>query len=190
MKQMTRFAAMFAILLMASTAIAQTNSNTQTVNLNATVAESLTISLGAVNTVNFTPVPGNATNAGDSPVSVTTTWILKPGRTAVGLYASFATPAAAMVHQDPVNTVDIPSSAVEISVNGGAAAAVNQTYATGITTAGGSLRLFNQAITGANKNSSRTDTLSFNLNLSSAAMQQLPADDYVGTMTLQAQATP
>jgi hypothetical protein len=132
MKQMTRFAAMFAILLMASTAIAQTNSNTQTVNLNATVAESLTISLGAVNTVNFTPVPGNATNAGDSPVSVTTTWILKPGRTAVGLYA----------------------------------------------------------ITGVNKNSSRIDTLTFNLNLSSAAMQQLPADDYVGTMTLQAQATP
>lgn len=189
MNRISRIAVAMAVLMFAGMAMAQ-NSNTQTVNLNAAVAESLTITLGAVNTVNFTPVPGNTGNAGDSPVSVTTEWRLRPGRTQVALYATFADPTIALAHQDPLNTMDIPSSAVELSVNGGALAPVNQTYATGITTAGGALQLFSEAITGANKNASRSDVLTFNLNLSSAAMTQLPADTYVGVMILQAQATP
>lgn len=194
MKSMSRLAAPFAVLLIATVAVAQTNSNTQTVTLNASVAESLTIALGGVNTVNFTPVPGNPGNAGDNAVSVTTTWVLRPGRTAVALYAHFGSSTAALVHQgacDPVTgCVDIPSAAVEIGVNGGALVPVNQTYAAAFTTTGASLQLFNQSITGLNKNSNRTDVLTFNLNLSSAALQQLPSDDYVGTLTLQAQATP
>lgn len=180
-----RVAVVVAVLLMATQAFAQRNSNAASVALNASVAETLTVSLNN-NIVNFTPVPGQTANPGDATVDVTTTWILKPGRTEVKLYAYFSDAAAAMVHQDPANTVDIPSSAVEVQVGGGALNPVSNTVVFGAANAG--LELFSEAITGVNKNANRTDTLSFNLNLGS--LGQLPADDYVGTLTIQAQATP
>jgi len=49
-------------------------------------------------------------------------------------------------------------------------------------------QLANVAITGANKNSNRTDAMAFNINLSS--LPQLPANTYTGTLNIQAQATP
>ncbi len=167
-----------------SLALAQ-NSNVSNINLNAALAESLSISLSGA-AVNFTLTGGSASNPGDTTIDATTTWVLKPGRTAVKLYAYFDSAPAALVHTDVANSDDIPSSAVEVGVNGGAVSPVSSTVVFGAANAG--LQLFNQSITGVNKSSNRTDTLNFNINLSS--LPQLSADTYSGTLHIQAQATP
>src|SRR5438105_2656289 len=53
------------------------NSGAQTIALNATLAESLTLSLSA-NAVNFTLSAGSAANPGSTGVTATTAWTLKP----------------------------------------------------------------------------------------------------------------
>lgn len=151
----------------------------------------LSLSGGSVNWSILTGnslIPGSASNPGSNIISLTSTWSLSPAQT-LALYAYFSSSTAALVHSSSICTtgcLDIPSSAVEIKLNAGALAAVNQTGAFGA--AGASLGLFSLKITGANKNSSRTDQLSFNINLS--GLPQLPADSYTGTLFLQAQATP
>ncbi|HTR67229.1 MAG TPA: hypothetical protein VMH85_15730 [Terriglobales bacterium] len=168
----------------ASLASAQAlNSGAQTIALNATLNESLTLSLSA-NSVSFNLTPGNATNAGGGTITATTSWVLKPGRTAVGVYAYFTSAAAALT--DGSN--NIPSSAFSISDNGGTAAALTNTVAFGGANAG--LQLANVAITGTNRNSSRNDVMAFNINLSGGTLPQLPAGTYAGTLNIQAQATP
>ena len=145
-----------AMIIAASMASAQAiNSGAQTIALNASLAESLTLSLSA-NAVNFTLAAGSTANAGSTNITATTTWVLKPGRTAVGVYAYFASAAAALTDGAGDN---IPSNA-------------------------------NVAITGANKNSSRTDVMAFNINLTGGTLPQLPAATYTGTLNIQAQATP
>src|SRR5437870_2622661 len=99
-------------------ASAQINSNTGTVTLNATLSESLTVTVNSGSTVNFTLAPNTAANAGSTTTGVTTAWTLKPGRTAVALWAYFGSATAALVHQTAGNAVDIPSSAVKIQVGG------------------------------------------------------------------------
>src|SRR5579871_1499013 len=111
----------------ASMASAQLNSGAQTIALNATLAESLTLSLSA-NAVNFTLAAGSATNAGSATITATTAWTLKPGRTAVGVYAYFASAAAALTDGAGDN---IPSSAFFISDNRGASTALTSTVALG-----------------------------------------------------------
>lgn len=176
------------VVAMTSLASAQVNSGAQPITLNASLAESLTLSLSAAN-VNFTLTPGSATNAGSTSITTTTSWVLKPGRTNVNFYAYFGSAASALVHQDAANTVDIPSSAVEISVNGGAnqSLSTSEASAVGFGAASAGKRLLNVGITGLNKVvTGRNDTLDFNINLSSLA--QLPSDDYVGTVNIQVQA--
>jgi hypothetical protein len=164
-------------------ASAQLNSGAQTIALNATLSESLTLSLSA-NAVNFTLAAGSAANAGSTNITATTTWVLKPGRTAVGVYAYFANPAAALTD----GTDNIPSSAFFISDNAGPSTALTSTVAFGPASAG--LQLANVSITGANKSASRTDNMAFNINLSGGTLPQLPAATYTGTLNIQAQATP
>lgn len=79
---------------------------------------------------------------------------------------------------------NIPSSAFFLSDNGGASAALVNTVAFGATNGG--LQVANVPITGANKNSSRTDVMAFNC----GTLPQLPAGTYTGTLNIQAQATP
>jgi hypothetical protein len=175
-------AVLLAMTFAASLASAQLNSGAQPIALNASLSESLTVSLTA-NSVNFTLTPGSAANAGSTNITATTTWVLKPGRTAVGVYAYFASGAAALT--DGVGD-NIPSSAFFIADNGGASAPLTSTVAFG--GANGGLQLANVAITGANKNSNRTDVMAFNINLTT--LPQLPANTYTGTLNIQAQATP
>ncbi len=160
------------------------NSGAQTIALNATLAESLTLSLSA-NAVNFTLAAGSAANAGSTNITATTTWVLKPGRTAVGVYAYFANAASALTDGAGNN---IPSSAFFIADNAGPSTALTSTVAFGA--ANGGLQLANVAITGLNKNSSRTDVMAFNINLTGGTLPQLPAATYTGTLNIQAQATP
>ena len=188
MSKFSKIGLLAVIVAMTSLASAQINSGAQPITLNAQLAESLTMSLSGAN-VNFTLTPASATNAGDTSITTTTSWVLKPGRTNVNMYAYFGSAASALVHQDAANTVDIPSSAVEISVNGGAnqALSTSEASAVGFGAASAGKRLLNVAITGLNKVvTGRNDTLDFNINLSSLAT--LPADDYVGTVNIQVQA--
>ena len=175
-------AVLLALTFASSLASAQLNSGAQPIALNASLSESLTVSLTA-NAVNFTLTPGNANNAGSTNITATTAWVLKPGRTAVGVYAYFASATAALTDGAGDN---IPSSAFFISDNGGASTALTGTVAFG--GANGGLQLANVAITGANKNSNRTDAMAFNINLT--PLPQLPANTYTGTLNIQAQATP
>jgi hypothetical protein len=175
----------FFVTFAASLASAQTNSGAQPIALNATLAEALTVSLTA-NAVSFTLTPGSATNAGSTNITATTSWVLKPGRTAVGVYAYFADPTAALTDGGTPTPNTIPSSAFSISDNGAPSTALTTTVAFGAANAG--LKLANVGITGANKNSSRTDAMAFNINLST--LPQLPAGNYTGTLNIQAQATP
>lgn len=179
------------MLFAASMASAQLNSGAQPIALNATLGESLTLNLSA-NSVNFTLSAGSATNAGSTGVTATTAWVLKPGRTAVGVYAYFASNTAALT--GTASGVNIPSSAFSITDTGagsggaGSSGALTNSVAFGGTTAG--LQLANVAITGTNKNASRTDAMTFNINLSTGTLPQIPADTYTGTLNIQAQATP
>ena len=181
----TRFFQVGLVLLLMATAVsvsaAQLNSGAQTIALNATLSESLTLSLSA-NAVNFTLAAGAASNPGSTNITATTAWTLKPGRTAVGVYAYFASSTAALTD----GTNNIPSSAFFIADNGGASTALTNTVAFGAGNAG--LQLANVPITGANKTASRTDAMAFNINLST--LPQLPANTYTGTLNIQAQATP
>ena len=173
-----------AMTFAVSTASAQLNSGAQTIALNANLTESLTLNLSA-NAVNFTLAAGTAANPGSTNITATTTWVLKPGRTAVGVYAYFASAAAALT--DGVGD-NIPSSAFFIADNGGASTALTSTVAFGGANAG--YQMANVAITGANKNSSRNDVMAFNINLTGGTLPQLPANTYTGTLNIQAQATP
>jgi lipopolysaccharide export system protein LptA len=174
-----------AITFAASRASAQAlNSGAQPIALNANLSESLTLNLSA-NAVNFTLTGGSATNAGSTNITATTAWVLKPGRTAVGVYAYFANGAAALTDGAGNN---IPSSAFKISDNGGASTALTNTVAFGGANAG--WQMANVAITGTNKNGNRTDVMAFNIDLSGGTLPQLPAATYTGTLNIQAQATP
>jgi len=176
-----------ALIIAAASSMASAqvlNSGAQAITLNATLAESLTLSLTA-NSVNFTLAAGSATNAGSTNITATTAWTLKASRTAVGVHAYFTTAAAALTDGAGNN---IPSSAFFIADNGGASTALVNTVAFGGANAG--LQLANVAITNANRASSRTDVMAFNINLSGGTLPQLPAGTYTGTLNIQAQATP
>jgi hypothetical protein len=136
--------------------------------------------------VSFTLTANSATNAGSVAIAATTTWsVLLPSRTAVSLYGYFSNASAALAHTTPTNTVDIPSSRVEVSVNGAAKAPFNQTVIFGAGNAG--RLLITQSINIFNLSGNRTDTLSLNINLNGYPM---PADSYVGILRIRAQATP
>jgi hypothetical protein len=172
---------------------AQISSLPGTVTLNATLAESLTVNVTGGAVVNFNLAPNTAANAGSTTSTVQTAWVLKPGRTVVTVWAWVPISAAALT--DGVN--NIPASAVtaaaagsgsaggalSTSVSGGAGvpAFVTPATATGV-------QIGNVAITGANKASSTTTTLTWNINTTFNA--QLPASTYTGTVNIQAQATP
>jgi hypothetical protein len=181
---MRRMVVVAVIIAAASSlASAQLSSNTQTIALSATLAESLTVSLSA-SSVNFNLSAGSATNAGSTGVTATTTWVLRPSRNALAVYAYFGSATAALTDGGGNN---IPSSAFFIANNGGASTAVNQAFA-GFGAAGSALRLANVTITNANRAGNRTDAMLYNINLTT--LPQLPAGTYTGTLNIQAQATP
>ena len=173
-----------ALTLSASIATAQAlNSGAQAIALNANLAESLSVTLSA-NTVNFALSAGSASNPGSAGITATTAWTLAPGRTAVGVYAYFASATAALTD----GTNNIPSSAFYIADNAGTPAALTNTVAFGGAAAG--LKLATVPITGTNRSASHTDAMTFNINLTGGTLPQLPANTYTGTLNIQAQATP
>lgn len=126
----------------------------------------------------------NATNLFPSPVVLQTNWNLNPGQTAeVDLVAYFAVPSSALSGGATL----IPSSRVLGRMTTGLPTtytAVSGSPVAGVGTAGGSLHLFRQAISGANKLATRTDNLDLSLNL--VGFPTLANGTYSGTLTIQA----
>lgn len=168
------------VLPLATTSWAQAlNSNTAAVNLNAPLAESVSVS-ASPGTVNFTLLP-NGPASGNSAVTITTTWVLRPNRTTLTTYAYFSSSTAALTDGGtPPN--NIASSSVKGSVNGGASTPLTGTSPFA---AGSSVTVYSTAITGGNKNTSHTDTLALTIDTTGLA---LPAGTYTGTLIIQAQA--
>ncbi|HYU48024.1 MAG TPA: hypothetical protein VEK84_17815 [Terriglobales bacterium] len=195
MKKRTGFSALtlscvLGLASMASAAVL--NSNQTSVTLTATAPESLTVALTG-NAVNFGNVTPGAINSSADTVQVLTTWKLKNGRNAVNVFAYFADATKAMVNAtDSAANPNIPSSAVEISGGSLGWTAINTSDANtaGFGGAGAGLTLATTAIDATNKNSSSNVTYSFRLDLSGGLLPQLPADNYTGTLYIQAQATP
>lgn len=164
------------------------NSNVGTVTINATLTESLTVAITSGAAVTIPILPNTAVNGTATTTGVTTTWTLKPGRTSVALWAYFSSAATALVHTTAGNTTDIPSSAVKIQV-GGAGAFNALTVVSPFNAAASGLQIGPSiAITGLNKNSSRADTLAYQID--TTVVPQLQADTYTGTLNIEAQATP
>ena len=164
------------VLAMAPVSQAQLNSNQATVALNATLAESLTVTAGP-GTVSFI-LPAAGVANGNSAVTVDTAWVLAPTRTSVNLYAYFSSTTALT---DGAGN-NIPTSNVSGSVNAGAYGA----FTGGAGPFGTeSIHVFNQAITSANWSSSRSDSVALRIDTTGLG---LPSGTYTGTLNIQAQA--
>jgi hypothetical protein len=150
------------------------------VTLNATVNESLTVSLDVSN-VNFALTPASSTNPGSTGINATTTWMLDSGRTAVKLYAYFDTPTAALSAGTGQN---IPSSAVSAAVSGTSVGSF--TSAASGFSAGAGVTIMSQAITSANLSGSQASAVTLNIDLSSTTVG---AGTYTGTLHFRAEAT-
>jgi hypothetical protein len=161
-------------------------SNTGTVTLTAVKSPSLTVTVNSGGTQNIATIVDNATNDFPSSVNITTAWDVNPSAASVTLVGYFATPSAALTN----GTFNIASSSVKGKVTTagapGAPAAFtaftnNQVGAVGV--AGGSLTLFTETITGANKSASRTIDLALQLDLTG---QTTTPGTYTGTLNLRA----
>lgn len=188
------FGILMGLALAATTASAQLNSNAPTITLNATLPESLTVNITSGATVNFTLAANTAANPGSTTSTVQTAWVLQPGRTKVTVWAWVANGASALTDGagDNIAASQVTATAagsgsaggaLNTSVSGGAGvpAFITPAAATGV-------QIGNVAINGANKASSTTTTLTWNI--STTATPQLPAGTYTGVVNIQAQATP
>jgi hypothetical protein len=156
--------------------------NPRILSLSAVKPGTLTVGVLSGMVQNLPTVADNALNNWPTPVVIVTQWNVNPGQTnTVNLMAYFTTPAQALV-----GSVSIPSSRVRGQMATGlpvAFTAFTQSAVGGIGTAGGTLRLFSQSITGINKNSSRTDNLNLQLDLTGTA---LAPGTYTGTLNIRA----
>ena len=181
-------AAVLAVLSVSRAAAAPANSNIATVALNATLNESLTVTVTSGTSITFTLAPNTAANNGSGASTVVTSWSLKPGRNNIAVWAYFTSAAAALNPVTAGNTVTIPSSAVKIQVNG--AGAFNPcSNVSPFNAAASGVQIGVTSITGnSNVNGTRTDTLAYQID--TTVVPQLPADSYTGVLNIQAQTTP
>ncbi len=178
----TALCLMFLTLCTPRLGDAQLNSNSVPVVLTATLLEALTVT-ALPGAVNFNLSPGGTAD-GSLPVAITTTWVLGPSRTTVGLYGSFASSTVALTDGLSHN---IPSSALLGAVTTGLPTTFTAFTQTGpFGSAGASLKLFNQSVGLANLTSLRNDQLNLRIDLTS--LPNTPAGVYVGTLNIQAQA--
>jgi hypothetical protein len=175
-----------AVALGAGEAGAQagTGSPARIIALAATKTSQLSVIVGSGAVQTIASLTDNAVNNFPAPVVITTSWDVNPGQTnTVNLMAYFTTPAQALVGP----ATQIPASRVLGRMTTGlpvAFTAITQNAVGGVGTAGGSLRLFAQNITGANKKTSRTDNLNLQINLT--GFPTLAPGLYSGTLNLKA----
>ncbi len=162
---------------------AQVLSNTPSATLNASLPESLSVSLTGATSVSFTLTAGGVA-AGDNPVDIQTSWVLRPSRTAVTLAGYFDTTSALTDPGPPSASIDSANVLGQVTTGTPTSFTAFTQTVTGVGTPGASLELFTETITGSNKNASRTDSLNLEIDLTSAPQQ--PAGDYTGTLHIQA----
>jgi hypothetical protein len=184
MRMLTKFgtvAALFLAILFAAPGRAQVrNSGASPISLNAVLPDSITLTLSG-HAVNFTLAAGRASNPGSTGITATTFWVMKPSVNSLKLYAFFNSSTAALSDGAGHN---IPSADFQISDNGGAFAALTNTVAFGGANAG--LQVSSVPIRGFNKTGTKSDLMTFNINL--APLPNLAAGVYTGSLTIQAQA--
>jgi len=161
-----------------------TVSAARVISLAATKTSQLTVIIGSGAVQSIPSLTDNVVNSFPTPVVITTSWDVNPGQTnTVSLMAYFTTPSQALTG----GVTQIPASRVLGRMTTGlpvAFTAITQNAVAGIGTAGGSLRLFSQNITGPNKKASRTDNLDLQLNL--VGFPTLAPGLYSGTLNLRA----
>src|SRR2546423_14710526 len=139
-------------------ASAQVNSNTGLVTINANLPETLSVSLTNT-TVTIPLIQTTAVNQSTSPAagtSITTAWVLQPGRTTVKVfvYATGPTPLSNGTDTIPATSISISNTGQGGTYN---ALAAGTPFGTGLQIGG------TTNITGANKSSNRTDTIFFQI---------------------------
>lgn len=156
------------------------------ISLAATAQGALSLVVTSGATQSIASLSDNALNPFPTPVVLATNWNLNPGQTAtVSVVAWFAVPSQALVNG--ASGAAIPSSRIEGRVATGAPVtytAFTQNPVGGIGAAGGSLRLYTIPITGANKQSGRTDNLELRINL--MGQPALDPGTYSGTLNIRA----
>jgi len=142
-------------------------------------AQTLTVSLSA-NSVNFNLIAGSNNNPGSTSITATTvcTCVLQN----VNVYAYFNSAAAALTNAGN----NIPSSAFQISANGGAFQPLVNTEVFGGANAG--VRISNFFTLFPGFGSTHNDTMAFNIDLSGGTLPSLPPGTYSGTLNIRAQA--
>jgi len=176
-----RLPLLFAAVLLPLQLQAQVLSTASSAGLSANLPESLSVSLTGGTPVNFGNLTALGVTPASTPVSIQTVWVLSPSRGTVRLVGYFDTTSALT---DGAGN-NIASSNVKGRVTSGTPTsftAFTQSI-TGIGTAGASLELFSEAISGTNKNKTRTDSLDLEIDLTGT---QLPAGSYTGTLRIQA----
>ncbi|HET6841588.1 MAG TPA: hypothetical protein VFK06_07860 [Candidatus Angelobacter sp.] len=183
-----------AMAIAITPASAQLNSNQGTINLVASLPESLTVNVTAGSTVNFTLAANTAANPGSTTSSVKTAWVLSTGRTAVTVWAWVANGAAAL-NDGAGNNIAASQVTATAAGSGSAGGALNTSASggAGVPTfiapaAATGVQIGSVAINAGNRASSTTTTLTWNIN--TTATPNLPAANYNGTVNIQAQATP
>ena len=173
-------------LVVSGVAAAQSGllSNTATVTINASKVASLTVTVNSGGTQTLASLTDGAVNNFATPVNITTAWDINPSAAAVVLVGYFGTPAQALANGTNYITSSLMKGRLGIAgafnpftggvVNGGASS---------VGVAGSTLQLFSQAITGANRNSNRTDDLYLQIDLTG---QTTVPGTYAGTLNLRA----
>lgn len=159
-------------------------SSVQTVTINATKNSSLTVAINSGGTQTLASISDNAVNNFTTPVNITTSWDINPSASAVVLVGYFATPAQALASGTNYITSSLMKGRLGTSgafnpFTGGVVSGGGQNAGV----AGGTLQLFSQAITGANRNSNRTDDLYLQIDLTG---QTAIPGSYSGTLNLRA----
>jgi hypothetical protein len=174
------FAVLFLVLSFAGYSHAQLTAPTQTITLNLVGAESLTAACTPA-TVTFASAAGT-TVPGSAPVSCVVTWNLAPTRTTLTGYSGFAVATTALAN----GTTLIPTSAVSVSYNGGAATPCTSTLtaatAIGVGAACGA-SISGNLLTN-NFNSTHTDSIAISI----AEPTPLVAGTYTGSYLIVYQA--
>jgi hypothetical protein len=151
----------------------------------------VSIAVTAPAAINFTLQQGG-TATGTGSITITTTYGAVSVLSTLNLYASFASPTAALSANAAASTgtslqTTIPSSYVYGQVTTGVPTAFTpftQSGSNGIGTAGASLQLVNMPLVLSLLGGSRTDTL--NLQIQLPAALKLAPGSYSGTLTIQA----
>ena len=150
------------------------DSNQASTALSMTVGESLSVS-GVPSSITFT-YNANGTATASSAISVTTSWALATGHTALKTYVYFANPAAALSGPSA-----IPSSSVLASIDGGTAQAC--TFTGPIGAAGGNCFPAYQNFSPASNGSQTNQVV-----LSLQSISNIAPGTYTGTLFIEAEA--